>query len=38
MWQTIRKEEILRKLKTNEKIGLTEEEAKKERMNMGKTN
>ena len=36
MWQTIRKEEILRKLKTNEKIGLTEEEAKKRENEYGK--
>src|SRR5699024_2272556 len=36
MWQTIRKEEVFQKLRTNDKTGLTEEEALKREKEYGK--
>ena len=36
MWQTLRKEEALRKLGTNEKQGLTDEEIKERQQKYGK--
>ena len=36
MWHTLKKQEILRKLKTNEKIGLTNEEVKRRQEKYGK--
>ena len=36
MWQTIRKEEVFQKLRTNDKTGLTEEEALKREKEDGK--
>ena len=36
MWQTIRKEEVFQKLNTNDKTGLTQEEAQKREKEYGK--
>ena len=36
MWQTLRKEEVLRQLGTNEKQGLTEKEVKERQEKYGK--
>ena len=36
MWQTLRKDEVLKRLGTNEKIGLTDEEVKKRQEKYGK--
>ena len=36
MWQTLKKEEVIRKLNSDGKIGITEEEAKRRQINYGK--
>ena len=36
MWQTLRKEEVLKKLGTNEKLGLTEKEVIEKQIKNGK--
>ena len=38
MWQTLRKEEIIKKLNTNEKTGLEEREVLRRQEQKGKTN
>ena len=38
MWETLRKEEVLKSLETDRKYGITEEEANRRRQNMERTN
>lgn len=37
MWYTLRKEEIIRKLETNEKTGLTQNQVEQKQKDIGKT-